>query len=91
MDIKGLPHLDVIQGIAFCAVLEPICEGPFNEVDVESKNVWYEYFIEESFELKRDFTVVCKLSCLQLYSCSSEVSEFILYTSMKRMRKIIQM
>jgi hypothetical protein len=28
MDIKGLPPLDEIQGIVFCALLEPSLEGP---------------------------------------------------------------
>jgi hypothetical protein len=77
MDIKGLPHLDEIQGIVFCAVLEPFREGPENNVPdlaqlrmrhkgtvdicrsrffnyMKSKNVWHEYFVQESFELKGD-------------------------------------
>ena len=28
MDIKGLPPLDEIQGIVFCAILQPIRDGP---------------------------------------------------------------
>jgi hypothetical protein len=73
MDIKGLPHLDEIQGIVSCVVLESffphfgtsranftmrnrgrdICKSRhFNHM--KSKNVWYEYFFEESFKLKGD-------------------------------------
>ncbi|XP_059430104.1 disease resistance-like protein DSC1 [Corylus avellana] len=73
MDIKGLPHLDEIQGIVFCAVLQPFSNRIINEdarftmrnrgrdihklrdfIDMKSKNVWYEYFFQESFELKGD-------------------------------------
>ena len=68
--IEGLPHLDEIQGIVFCAVVEPtdhLCK-PYADFSMrwcqiyrsrsvsclKSKNVWYEYFVRESFELKGD-------------------------------------
>ena len=91
MDIKGLPHLDEIQGIVLCAVLESSSAKPLDFVDfakftmrhkiidihkqrnfnyMESKNVWYEYFVPESFELNGDSLQVKLVTNIGLFIIS---------------------